>query len=38
MAALGVEEVIFTLGALPFQLSDMEDIELVGAEILPALR
>jgi probable F420-dependent oxidoreductase len=38
IAALGVEEVIITLGALPFQLSDMEDIELVGTEVLPALR
>jgi alkanesulfonate monooxygenase SsuD/methylene tetrahydromethanopterin reductase-like flavin-dependent oxidoreductase (luciferase family) len=35
---LGVEEVIVTLGALPFQLSDEEDIELIGAEIAPALR
>jgi probable F420-dependent oxidoreductase len=38
LAALGVEEVIVTLGALPFQLSDVEDIDLLGAEILPALR
>ena len=38
VAALGVEEVIITLGALPFQLSDLEDIELVGTEIIPALR
>jgi hypothetical protein len=35
---LGVEEVIVTLGALPFQLSDAEDVELVGSEIAPALR
>jgi alkanesulfonate monooxygenase SsuD/methylene tetrahydromethanopterin reductase-like flavin-dependent oxidoreductase (luciferase family) len=35
---LGVEEVIVTLGALPFQLSDEEDVELIGAEIAPALR
>ncbi|MGH2755792.1 MAG: LLM class flavin-dependent oxidoreductase [Actinomycetota bacterium] len=38
VAALGVEEVILTIGALPFQLSDLEDIELVGTEIVPALR
>jgi probable F420-dependent oxidoreductase len=38
LAALGVEEVIVTLGALPFQLSDVEDIDLLGAEVLPALR
>jgi alkanesulfonate monooxygenase SsuD/methylene tetrahydromethanopterin reductase-like flavin-dependent oxidoreductase (luciferase family) len=35
---LGTEEVIVTLGALPFQLSDIEDIELLGAEVIPALR
>lgn len=35
---LGVEEVVVTLGALPFQLSDLEDVELVGTEIAPALR
>jgi alkanesulfonate monooxygenase SsuD/methylene tetrahydromethanopterin reductase-like flavin-dependent oxidoreductase (luciferase family) len=34
--ALGVEEVIVSLGALPFQVSDLEDIELVGAEIAAA--
>ncbi len=33
LADLGVEEAIVTLGALPFQLSDLEDIELVGAEV-----
>lgn len=33
LAELGVEEVILSLGALPFQVSDLEDIELVGAEI-----
>jgi probable F420-dependent oxidoreductase len=38
LADLGVEEVIVTLGALPFQLSDEEDAELVGTEIAPALR
>lgn len=35
---LGVEEVIVSLGALPFQLGDDEDVELIGAEIAPALR
>ena len=35
---LGVEEVIVTIGALPFQLSDEEDVELIGTEIAPALR
>jgi hypothetical protein len=34
---LGVQEVIAGLGAVPFQLSDEEDIELIGTEILPAL-
>jgi probable F420-dependent oxidoreductase len=33
LAALGVEEVIVSLGALPFQVADLEDIELVGNEI-----
>ena len=38
LADLGVEEVIVGLGALPFQVADEEDIELVGSEIIPALR
>lgn len=33
----GVEEVVVTLGALPFQLSDEEDIELLGTEVAPEL-
>ena len=37
LAEMGVEEAILTLGALPFQLSDLEDVELVGTEIAPAL-
>jgi probable F420-dependent oxidoreductase len=37
LKALGVEEVIVSLGALPFQVGDEEDIERVG-EIAPALR
>lgn len=36
--ALGVEEVIVSLGTLPFQVADIEDVELVGGEIAPALR
>jgi probable F420-dependent oxidoreductase len=35
---LGAEEVIVSLGALPFQVADLEDIELVGTEIAAALR
>ncbi|MGI8774539.1 MAG: LLM class flavin-dependent oxidoreductase [Actinomycetota bacterium] len=35
---LGVEEVVMTLGTLPFQLGDLEDVELVGQEIAPAVR
>lgn len=38
LARWGVEEVIVTLGALPFQLSDPEDVELLGSEVIPALR
>jgi probable F420-dependent oxidoreductase len=38
LAELGVEEAILTLGILPFQLVDLEDIEMVGSEIAPALR
>ena len=34
---MGVEEAILSLGALPFQVSDLEDVELVGTEIAPAL-
>ena len=36
LSDLGVEEVILSLGALPFQVSDLEDVELVGAEIVSA--
>lgn len=38
LASLGIEEVIVTLGALPFQLGDVEDIEIMGAEVITALR
>ncbi len=37
LASFGVEEAIVTLGTLPFQLSDEEDVELVGRQIAPAL-
>jgi probable F420-dependent oxidoreductase len=37
LAELGVQEAILTLGVLPFQLVDLEDVELVGSEIVPAL-
>ena len=38
LAELGVEEVVAGLGAIPFQLADEEDVELIGSEIAPALR
>ncbi|MBW3595625.1 MAG: LLM class flavin-dependent oxidoreductase, partial [Actinobacteria bacterium] len=38
LAEMGVEEAILTLGALPFQVSDLDDVDLVGTEIAPALR
>ena len=38
LSDLGVEEVIVGLGALPFQVGDEEDVDVVGAEIIPALR
>ncbi|MDQ4095893.1 MAG: LLM class flavin-dependent oxidoreductase, partial [Actinomycetota bacterium] len=34
----GVEEVIVSLGALPFQVADEEDVQFVGEEIASALR
>jgi len=37
LAEMGVEEAILSLGALPFQVSDLEDVELVGTDIAPAL-
>lgn len=37
LADIGVDEIVVALGALPFQLADEEDIELVGTEIGPAL-
>ncbi len=38
LAELGVEEVIGTVGGLPFQVADLEDVELIGAEVAAALR
>jgi probable F420-dependent oxidoreductase len=38
LADLGVREVIVTAGALPFQVADPEDVELLGTEVAPALR
>lgn len=37
LADLGVQEVIVTAGALPFQVAAPEDVELLGTEIAPAL-
>ncbi len=38
LQALGVDEVIVSAGALPFQVSDLEDVELIGTQIGPAIR
>jgi hypothetical protein len=35
---LGVEEAILSLGTLPFQVSDEEDIGIIGTEVAPQLR
>ena len=35
---LGVAEVILSLGTLPFQVADEEDVGIVGAEVAPRLR
>ncbi|MFN2587622.1 MAG: LLM class flavin-dependent oxidoreductase [Actinomycetota bacterium] len=37
LAGLGVQEVIVTAGALPFQVADPEDVELLGTEVAPVL-
>ena len=37
LADLGVREVIVTAGALPFQVADPEDVELLGTEVASAL-
>ncbi|HEV3473180.1 MAG TPA: LLM class flavin-dependent oxidoreductase [Actinomycetota bacterium] len=38
LEALGVDEVVVGLGAVPFQVADIEDVEFVGAEIASAFR
>ncbi|HEX2049111.1 MAG TPA: LLM class flavin-dependent oxidoreductase [Actinomycetota bacterium] len=38
LADLGVEEVVVTLGVLPFQVADEEDVELFGREVAAALQ
>ncbi len=38
LADLGVEEVIVSLGALPFEVADEDDVSLVGTRIASALR
>ena len=38
LADLGVEEVIVGLGALPFQVADAGDVDLVGGEVITQLR
>jgi probable F420-dependent oxidoreductase len=38
LSDLGVTEVVVTAGALPFQVADPEDVELLGTEVAPALR
>lgn len=38
LADLGVEEVIVGLGAVPFQVSDLEDVEFVGTEVAGSFR
>lgn len=38
LASLGVEEVIVGLGAVPFQVADLDDVEVVGTEVATALR
>jgi probable F420-dependent oxidoreductase len=37
LTAAGVEEVVAGIGALPFQIADEEDLELVGTEIAAAV-
>ncbi|MFN2526252.1 MAG: LLM class flavin-dependent oxidoreductase [Actinomycetota bacterium] len=38
LEALGVDEVIVSAGALPFQVADIEDVELIGTQVGPAIR
>jgi alkanesulfonate monooxygenase SsuD/methylene tetrahydromethanopterin reductase-like flavin-dependent oxidoreductase (luciferase family) len=37
-AELGVEEVVVSIGTLPFQVSDEEDVQFIGEEVASALR
>jgi probable F420-dependent oxidoreductase len=37
LAELGVEEVICTLGSIPFQLGDEEEVAYVGEQVIPAI-
>lgn len=37
LVELGVEEVVLSLGCIPFQLGDEEDVAYVGERIIPAL-
>ena len=36
LTEIGVEEIVIAIGALPFQIADEEDVELVGMEIAAA--
>lgn len=36
LGELGVEEVIMSLGALPFQVGDPDDVDLIGEHVIPA--
>ena len=38
LSDLGVREVVVTAGALPFQVADPEDVELLGTEVAAALK
>lgn len=38
LAEAGVDEVVVTVGTVPFQVADEDDVELIGAEIAPVLR
>jgi alkanesulfonate monooxygenase SsuD/methylene tetrahydromethanopterin reductase-like flavin-dependent oxidoreductase (luciferase family) len=38
LSEMGVEEVILSLGTLPFQVSDEDDVAIVGTEVAPQLR
>jgi hypothetical protein len=38
LSALGVEEVVVTVGTVPFQVSHEEDVQLIGETVASALR